>query len=119
MLGLSNTPLLIQVLFESVNQDRDSIEAEPFAFMMKIKVRVVHFRAIELFKRPLERLLDWLFVPFLIDEVDEVDVPIRSVKAVEMQTEGFDLPNTICDMSAASCLSLSLILRIKLSTHRC
>lgn len=58
---------------------------------MEVKVCVMHIGIVELRHGALERFLHWLFVAFLIYEVDNVDIAILSNKRLNMPPQGVNL----------------------------
>jgi hypothetical protein len=63
--------------------------------MMKIKVRVMHPGVGQGVQRALISLLHGLLVPRLVDQVDEVLVPVVRDLRIEMPLEGFGLSMSV------------------------
>jgi hypothetical protein len=86
--GREDSPLSVQLLVQTVNQDRDPIESESLALVVEVKVRVVYPGVGHGVQRALVRLLDRLLVARLVDEVDEVLVSVEGDLLVEVTGEG-------------------------------
>lgn len=67
----------VQLLVQTIDEDRDPIESKSLAFVVKVKVRVVYPGVGHRVQRALVRLLDRLLVARLVDEVDEVLVSVQ------------------------------------------
>lgn len=83
--------MLIQIFLQPVKKQADSIEAQSFALVMEVKVCVMHIGIVELRHGALKRFLHWLFVAFLIYEIDNVDIAILFNERLNMPPQGVNL----------------------------
>jgi len=90
-----DSPLPLQLLIQAINQHTHAIKPQPLAFMMKIKVRVMHPGVGQGVQRALISLLHGLLVPRLVDQVDEVLVPVVRDLRIKVSLEGFGLSMSV------------------------
>ena len=76
--------LLIDFVVKRVDKDRNTIEAQAFAFVVKVEIGVMYFRVCKDRNRLFESLLDWFFISFLVDKIDCVNISVNGVKIFEM-----------------------------------
>lgn len=69
----TDSPIVIEVVLDSVYQKTDSIPAHLPTFIVEIEVLIFYVREFELSHLALIGILNGLFVTLLVDEVDQSD----------------------------------------------
>lgn len=83
--------MVVERLPEPLDEHADPVEPHALALLVEVKVLVVGPLLAEGLHRVLERLLDGLLVPLLVDEVDEVEVAVEVELVRDVRLDGFGL----------------------------